>query len=247
MAASPESFAQDALNGTSCVSAPKSICHRFDRLGFDDPDKVCRLGIMGGTFDPIHVGHLSCAEQARVAFDLDAVLFIPAGKPVFKLNQKVTDAHARLDMCRLATASNPHFDVSPIEIEREGNTYTVDTLSQLRAYYPPNVELYFITGADAVLSILKWRESDKIADLARLIAVTRPGSHITEDFKREIAALTRFDIGYLEAPALSISSSMLRDFVGNGNSIRYLVTYGVFDYIQRHSLYAPDPEERGWK
>lgn len=245
MALTPESRTQDAARLASCFSTPKSICHRFDHLGFDDPDRIYRLGIMGGTFDPIHVGHLSCAEQARVAFDLDAVIFIPAGKPVFKLNQAVTDAQVRLDMCRLATASNPYFGVSPIEIEREGNTYTVDTLRQLRAYYPPNVELYFITGADAVLSILKWKASDEIADLARLIAVTRPGAHITDDFKREISNLTNFDIGYLEVPALSISSSMLRDFVRNGNSIRYLVTYNVFDYIQRHSLYAMDPDQRG--
>ena len=238
MALPSQDSSQDARNGASCVSAPQSVCHRFDRLGFDQPERTFRLGIMGGTFDPIHIGHLSCAEQARVAFGLDAVVFMPAGTPVFKLNQQVTDAQARLDMCRLATASNPFFDVSPLEVEREGNTYTVDTLCQLRAYYPPNVELYFITGADAVLSIVKWRESERIADLAHLIAVTRPGAHISDAFKSNMAEMTRFDINYLEVPALSISSSMLRRFVREGNSIRYLVTYNVFDYICRHGLYS---------
>lgn len=219
-------------------SIPKSVCPRFDGLGLDDPDATCKLGLMGGTFDPVHVGHLACAEQVRVAFGLDGVVFIPTGTPAFKRDQQVTSADQRLLMCHLATRSNPHFGVSSIEIDREGVTYTVDTLRQLRAFYPDNVELYFITGADAILSILKWRDSDAIAHLAQLIAVTRPGSEITDAFKAELSAQTKFDVSYFQMTALSISSSMLRRFVREGKSIRYLVTRGVYDYIEETGLYV---------
>ncbi len=224
---------------------PDSICKRFDKLGFDQPQRKFKLGLMGGTFDPIHIGHLACAEQARVAFGLDAVVFIPTGNPVFKRDKKVSPAEKRLAMCRLATMTNPRFDVSSIEIDRGGDTYTVDTLRQLRAFYPENVELYFITGADAVLSILKWRDSEAIASLAHLIAVTRPGAEITDAFKAELARKTHFDIMYLQMTALSISSSMLREFVATGKSIRYLVPFSVFDYIARYGLYLPEDTEEG--
>lgn len=233
-----------ALSGYR-YDTPESICRRFDDLGSRNPDRRCKLGLMGGTFDPIHIGHLACAEQARDAFGLDAVIFIPTGNPVFKKDRHVTPAKDRLAMCRLATLTNPRFDVSSIEIDRGGDTYTVDTLRQLRAFYPDNVDLYFITGADAVLSILKWRDSAAIASLAHLIAVTRPGCDITDAFKAELAAKTRFDIGYLQMTALSISSSMLRGFVAQGRSIRYLVPFSVFDYIQRHGLYRPGSAEEG--
>ena len=227
----------------SRLPVPESICQRFDHLGLDDPNRTYRLGVMGGTFDPIHMGHLACAEQARVAFGLDAVIFMPAGMPVFKMDKRVTDGQTRLDMCHLATASNPHFGVSALEVERAGKTYTVDTLCQMRAFYPDNVELYFITGADAVLSICKWRDSRMVAKLAHIIAVARPGAPISDELKAEMADESGFDIQYLEAPALSISSSMLRRFVRTGNSIRYLVTFSVYDFIKRHGLYANDPEE----
>lgn len=214
-----------------------TVCRRFDRLGTDDPSRRYRLGIMGGTFDPIHLGHLACAEQARDAFDLDAVIFVPAGNPVFKRNQQVTPARMRLEMCRLAVESNPAFDVSAIEVDRMGDTYTVDTLRQLRAHFPENVELFFITGADAVMSIAKWRESAAIADLASLIAVTRPGFAITDDWKRELESYSNFKVAYLQMTALSISSSILRDWVAQGRSIRYLTMSGVCDYIRENGLY----------
>lgn len=213
------------------------VCERFDTLGTDNPNRSYRLGIMGGTFDPIHIGHLACAEQARVAHNLDAVIFIPAGNPVFKRGKQITPADMRLEMCRLATLANPYFDISAIEIERGGDTYTVDTLRQLREHYPENVELYFITGADAMLSILKWRESGAIAQLAKLIAVTRPGYEMTEEARAEIAAYADFDVSYLETTALSVSSSMLREWVGANKSIRYLTPLPVFDYIQAKGLY----------
>ena len=199
------------------------ICDHFDDLGRDGGR--ARLGIMGGTFDPIHIGHLACAEQAREAYDLDGVVFVPAGNPVFKKDRPVTPAAERLEMCRIATRSNPAFDVSAIEIERGGDTYTVDTLRQLRAHYPDNVELRFITGADAVYHIVQWRESAAIADLARLIG--------------------NFAIDYLEVTALAISSSDLRRRVAAGKSIRYLTMQGVLDYIQERGLYRADPHHEG--
>ncbi|MEG0845218.1 MAG: nicotinate-nucleotide adenylyltransferase [Raoultibacter sp.] len=213
------------------------VCERFAKLGAGDPTKTYRLGIMGGTFDPIHIGHLACAEQARDTFDLDAVIFVPAGNPVFKKNQIITPAAQRLEMCRLAVRSNPAFDVSDIEIRRPGDTYTVDTLRELRAYYPPNVELYFITGADAVFSIVRWRESAAIAGLARLIAVTRPGYALSQEKRDYLAQNSAFSVTYAEVTALALSSSDIRQRVHEKRSIRYLTMQSVFDYIHEKGLY----------
>lgn len=214
-----------------------AICRRFDRLGIDNPGVTYRLGIMGGTFDPIHLGHLACAEQARESARLDAVLFVPAGNPVFKRDQQLAPAQMRLEMCRLAVESNPAFDVSAIEIDRVGDTYTVDTLRQLRAHFPENVELFLITGADALMGIMKWRDSSAIADMARLIAVTRPGFTLTDEWKRDLAACADFEISYVSMPALSLSSTMLRNRVAHGHSIRYLTVAPVVNYIQENGLY----------
>ena len=211
------------------------VCARFDGLGADGAP--ARLGIMGGTFDPIHIGHLACAEQAREAFGLDAVVFVPAGSPVYKKHQKVTCAKRRLEMCRLAVESNPAFDVSALEIERGGDTYTVDTLRELRAHYPDNVELFFITGADAVANIVRWRESRAVAGLSRFIAVTRPGFELGEDGLRTLAGQSDFSIDFLEVTALAISSSDLRARVAQGKSIRYLTMGRVNDYIAECGLY----------
>ena len=211
------------------------ICERFDNLGSDGAS--CRLGIMGGTFDPIHIGHLATAEQAREAYDLDAVIFIPAGNPVFKKNRRVTPALHRLELCRLAVESNPAFCVSGLEIERGGDTYTVDTLRELRQHYPANVELFFITGADAVAHIIQWRESAAIAEMTQFIAVTRPGYVLTADRKREIEDEGNFNVSYLEVTALAVSSSDLRERVAAGKSIRYLTMKRVFDYVLEHKLY----------
>ena len=134
-----------------------------------------RLGIMGGTFDPIHYGHLVTAEQARESLDLDAVLFMPAGSPAFKLDKPVTPAEDRYAMTVLATAANPAFLASRFEIDRPGVTYTADTLHALRDFYPPQVKLYFITGADAIIDIVTWHNASEIAELATFIAATRPG------------------------------------------------------------------------
>lgn len=211
------------------------ICARFDDLGADGAP--ARLGIMGGTFDPIHIGHLACAEQAREAYGLDAVVFVPAGMPVFKKGQRVTDAADRLAMCRLAVEGNAAFDASAIEIERGGDTYTVDTLRQLRAHYPDNVELCFITGADAVRSIVAWKESAQVARLVRFIAATRPGFDLDAARTRLGAAPEGFSIDYLEVTSLAVSSSDLRARVAAGRSIRYLTMDVVRRYIEERGLY----------
>ena len=151
------------------------ISRRFDELGADGAS--ARLGIMGGTFDPIHIGHLTIAEEMRQALDLDAVLFIPTGAPVFKKDQHVTDARDRVEMVRLAVTDNPHFDVSTIEADREGDTFTVDTLREMRGHYPDNVTFYFMVGSDSAATVGKWRGSKELAQLTHLVvAAGRPGS-----------------------------------------------------------------------
>lgn len=214
------------------------ICSRFDGLGLDDPGKVFRLGIMGGTFDPIHIGHLACAEQVREAFSLDGVVFIPAGDPWMKSDRAVTAAQNRLEMVRLAIADNPQFDASSIEVDRPGRTYTVDTLRQMRAHFPGNVELYFISGADAVFRILEWRDSAQLGRLAHLVAVTRPGYRISDARRRYMR--THANILHLlqvDVTALVVSSTDLREKVRTGRSIRYLSPQPVVDYIREHGLY----------
>ena len=228
-----------AVQGARDAGAARpAVCERFDDLGADGAP--ARLGIMGGTFDPIHIGHLACAEQAREAFGLDAVVFIPTGIPAFKRDRAVTDAADRLAMCCLAVLPNRHFDVSSLEIDRPGVTYAVDTVRALRTHYPDNVELFFITGADAVANIVRWRESHAMAGLARFIAVTRPGYALTEERKRALAEQSDYDVSYLEVTALAISSSDLRARVAQGRSIRYLTMGRVNDYIVAQGLYREE-------
>lgn len=202
-----------------------------------DASRTYRLGIMGGTFDPIHYGHLVTAEQAREALDLDCVLFMPAGSPAFKQDLRVSNPEDRYAMTVLATAANASFYASRLEIDRQGVTYTVDTLRTLRDQYPENVELYFITGADALMDILTWHDADYLASLATFIAATRPGYDI-ETAKRRIAESgLEFDVRYIEIPALAISSSHIRERVRQGKSVRYLTSESVMGYINKHGLY----------
>lgn len=214
------------------------ICDRFDRLGLDNPDRTYRLGIFGGTFDPIHMGHLACAEEVRDSYALDAVIFVPTAHPVFKRERKIASAHDRYLMVKQAVADNPYFDVSPIEIERGGDTYTVDTLREVRDHYPSNVDLFFIAGADAVSTLAKWRDNETLGKLAQFIGVTRPGFPFSEDPEEErdhrIASIT---VSYLEVTALAISSSGIRERIRNGRSVRYLVPDSVNAYIQGYGLY----------
>ena len=196
-----------------------------------------RIGIMGGTFDPIHIGHLVAAEEAYQQFNLDKVIFMPAGRPAFKLDQEVTSAEHRLMMAQLATASNPHFEVSDLEVQREGVTYTIDTVRILKEKFP-RAELYFITGADAVFDIITWKDSAELAHLVTFIATTRPGYDAAEAQRQHEASLVPFSIHWIEVPALSVSSSDLRARLREGRSVRYLTARSVLGYLAKHELYS---------
>jgi nicotinate-nucleotide adenylyltransferase len=189
-----------------------------------------RLGVMGGTFDPIHYGHLVTAEEALVQFALDAVVFVPTGRPWMKEDREVSPAEDRYLMTVIATASNPRFHVSRIEVDREGPTYTVETLRALAAEHP-DAELYFITGADAMLEILDWKESGEVLSLAHFIAATRPGYDLAR-FESQHA-----NVSLMSIPALAISSTDVRARVGEGRPIRYLVPEGVKSYVEKAGLY----------
>ena len=217
-------------------TARPAVSARFDDLGFDGTPR--RLGIMGGTFDPIHNGHLVTAEQAFDDLSLDLVVFMPAGRPAFKQDQRVTSGEERFAMTLLATADNPHFVASRFEIDRAGVTYTADTLRLLRELYPDNVEFYFITGADAITDIVSWRDAADIARLAHLVAATRPGYDLDRAWDAIAASGLDFDVTYLSVPALAISSSHLRDRVAAGQSLRYLTPDAVTGYLHKHGLYG---------
>lgn len=203
-----------------------------------DLSRTYRLGIMGGTFDPIHYGHLVAAEQAFDDLGLDLVVFMPAGRPAFKQDRGVTSGEDRFAMTLLATADNPHFVASRFEVDRDGVTYTADTLRLLRSLYPDNVEFYFITGADAITEIVTWRDADDIARLAHLVAATRPGYDLDRAWDTIAASGLDFDVTYLSVPALAISSSYLRERVGAGQSLRYLTPDSVTGYLHKHGLYG---------
>ena len=196
-----------------------------------------RLGIMGGTFDPIHFGHLVTAEEALVQFNLDRVVFMPTGNPAFKGGQVVSSAEDRYLMAVIATAANPDFDVSRMEVDRPGLTYTVDTLLGLRDEYGPAAELFFVTGADAVWDIVGWKDAEQIAGLATFIAATRPGYDLEAARAAHEAQATGFRIEYIEVPALAVSSTDLRARVAQRRAIRYLTPEAVGAYIEKHGLY----------
>jgi nicotinate-nucleotide adenylyltransferase len=196
-----------------------------------------RLGIMGGTFDPIHFGHLVAAEEALVQFNLDRVLFMPTGHPVLKAEQRLTSAEDRYLMTVIATAANPDFDVSRLEVDRPGLTYTIDTLLALRDEYGPAAELFFITGADAVWDIVGWKDAERIAGLATLIAATRPGYDLAAARASHEQQATGFRIESIEVPALAISSTDLRVRVAQRRAIRYLTPEAVGAYIEKRGLY----------
>jgi nicotinate-nucleotide adenylyltransferase len=188
-----------------------------------------RLGVMGGTFDPIHNGHLVAASEVASAFSLDEVIFVPTGTPWQK--SEVTAAEDRYLMSVIATAANPRFRVSRVDIDRDGLTYTIDTLRDIKVLYP-DAELFFITGADAIAQILSWRDVDQIWELAHFVAVTRPGH------KLELPAHPSGAISTLEIPALSISSTDIRARVSSKKPVWYLVPDGVVQYIGKHGLYV---------
>ena len=217
--------------------SPTSVWGDLPRLGRDSA-RTYRLGIMGGTFDPIHHGHLVAAEQAFDDLALDMVVFMPAGSPAFKQDKQVSDGERRYAMTLLATSDNPHFMASRFEVDRPGITFTADTLRRLRTLYPDNVAFYFITGADAIAEVLTWRDADAIASLAHLVGATRPGYDLAQAKARFAESPIDFDVTYLEVPALAISSSSLRERVVAGQSLRYLTPDPVIGYIHKHQLYG---------
>ena len=190
-----------------------------------------RIGIMGGTFDPIHNGHLVAASEVAHRFDLDEVVFVPTGVPWQKEDVAVSPAEDRYLMTVIATASNPRFHVSRVDVDREGPTYTVDTLRELRRQYGAAAELYFITGADALEKILSWKDTDNMFAMARFVGVTRPGFVLSD------AHLPADTVSLVEVPAMAISSTDCRARVAAGKPVWYLVPDGVVQYITKRHLY----------
>ena len=196
---------------------------------------VQRVGVMGGTFDPIHHGHLVAASEVAQAFTLDEVVFVPTGQPWQKDDRRVSPSEDRYLMTVIATASNPRFSVSRIDIDRGGPTYTIDTLRDLRAERADEAELFFITGADALAQIMSWQDVNELFKLAHFVGVTRPGHRLTGD------GLPEDKVSLVEVPALAISSTNCRERVARGAPIWYLVPDGIVQYIAKRRLYiGPD-------
>jgi nicotinate-nucleotide adenylyltransferase len=187
---------------------------------------------MGGTFDPIHYGHLVTAEEALEQFELEGVLFVPTGRPWMKEHEVVSPAEDRYLMTVIATASNPLFSVSRIEVDRDGPTYTVETLRSLKAEH--DADLFFVTGADAILEMFQWKEREELFELAHFIAATRPGYDIAGF---EVPEHAKDAVSVMNIPALAISSTDIRARVKAGGPIRYLVPEGVKSYIEKAGLY----------
>lgn len=191
---------------------------------------------MGGTFDPVHHGHLVAASEAAARFNLDEVVFAPTGQPSFKQDQVVSPAEHRYLMTVIATASNPRFTVSRVDVDRAGITYTVDTLRDLTAARP-GADLFFISGADAIEQILRWKDAAELFKMAHFVAVTRPGHQLS------VEGLPPDRVHILEVPALAISSSDIRARARAGEPVWYLVPDGVVRYIAKHGLYRGQDDE----
>jgi nicotinate-nucleotide adenylyltransferase len=189
---------------------------------------------MGGTFDPIHNGHLVAASEVAARFELDEVVFVPTGEPWQKSTRRVSPAEHRYLMTVIATASNPRFTVSRVDVDRPGPTYTIDTLHDLQVQRP-DTDLFFITGADALAQILSWKDAERLFSLAHLVAVTRPGHELSG------SGLPEGSVSLLEVPALAISSTDCRARVAQGMPVWYLVPDGVVQHIAKHHLYRASP------
>jgi nicotinate-nucleotide adenylyltransferase len=200
-----------------------------------------RLGVLGGTFDPPHVGHLILAEEARLALSLDQVLFVPAGAPWRKARRELSLREDRLAMVQLAVGDRPHFAVSILEIEREGPSYTAETLTALRNQFGLEAELFFIMGADSLTDFPHWRQPQRILELARLAVAERPDledAGFGEALADELATAMRARVVWLRMPRVDIGSTAVRDRVRQGLSIRNWVPSAVEDYIRQHGLYV---------
>lgn len=197
-------------------------------------DRAQRIGVMGGTFDPIHHGHLVAASEVQAEYDLDEVIFVPTGQPWQKSEREVSPAEDRYLMTVIATASNPRFSVSRVDVDRAKPTYTIDTLRDLRIERPGS-EFYFITGADALAQILTWHDAQQVFELARFVGCTRPGTPIDAS---TLEGLPPDRVTIIEVPALAISSSECRERASAGEPVWYLVPDGVVQYIAKRRLYS---------
>ncbi|MBM3944806.1 MAG: nicotinate-nucleotide adenylyltransferase [SAR202 cluster bacterium] len=202
-----------------------------------------RIGVFGGTFDPVHVGHLLKAEEAREGLGLDEVWFVPAGNPWMKSGRTISPAHDRMEMVRLATASNPHFKVSDIETVRHGPSYMADTLAELRAQFGDGAELFLLIGADSLRHIARWRSPDEVLRLCTVAVFERPGRKggEVERFDRELLDGIRPGAGKaaraVQGTLTGISGTDIRERVATGRSIAYRVPEAVGAYIAEHGLY----------
>ena len=197
-----------------------------------------RLGVFGGTFDPVHIGHLVIAEDARAALGLDEVLFVPAGEPWFKSYRRITPAHHRLAMARLATQDNPHFSVSDMEIRREGPSYTIDTLSELRRARP-DADIFVILGVDALREIDRWRNPRRLFQMATVVGMARPGASLDPSVLNAAIPGASDRLRLVDSALVDISGTDIRRRVASRASIRYRVHPAVAQYIRAHSLYLP--------
>jgi nicotinate-nucleotide adenylyltransferase len=195
------------------------------------------VGVIGGTFDPIHTGHLIIAQEAHICLGLDRVVFVPAGQPPHKLDRQITDPEHRFQMVQLATADNPHLDVSRVDLDRAGPCYTVDTIGLLQRAWGGDTRIHFLIGADSLSDLPTWRQPERLLRLCQVVAVARPGHQI------DLQALDRLLPGaaslvrLLDTPTLDISSTAIRRRVSQGRSIRYLVPAAVEQYVDQHRLY----------
>lgn len=198
--------------------------------------KPFRLGLLGGTFDPVHIGHMNIAERALEQFKLDGVLFIPTGRPIRKALAQLSAGDIRCSLLKLAIASNPRFDLSHIELDRKGATYTIDTLRALKERYGDRVQLFFITGADSTVDLPTWKDADKIAQLVEVLSAPRTIA-AAETPAMLHTDQSNFIIHEIQAPLIDVASSELRAWVRQGRSLRYLVPDVVCDYIEQQRLY----------
>jgi nicotinate-nucleotide adenylyltransferase len=198
-----------------------------------------RYAIMGGTFDPIHFGHLAAAETVRQKLNCQKVIFIPLGNPPHKKNRVLSDSNHRYTMTVLATNSNPYFEVSGIEVNRDGYTYTLNTITELNNYYGNDVELLFIIGADALLEIETWYKAEELLKLCSFVAVTRPGydKSMLEQKLLYLQSKYNSELHIIDVPGLNISSTEIRERIKADASIRYLVPEAVEQYIFKHGLF----------
>jgi nicotinate-nucleotide adenylyltransferase len=202
-----------------------------------------KIGVLGGTFDPVHLGHMMMAEEARKSLGLKEVLLVPAGQPMTRSNERITSAEHRLRMLRLAAGRSPHLKVSTVEIERPGPSFTVDTITELRRKYGSKDEIFFILGWDSLAQLPIWREPARIVSMCILVAVPRPGwpQPSLKALEKDIPGIAK-RVVFLENPRVDISATTIRDKVARGESIDHLVPGPVAEYIKKHGLYKAEQE-----